>query len=43
METMKFGGEHLGFKNRGTYVWKSYHEVYLAAKLLPSSQKFITG
>jgi hypothetical protein len=31
---IKFGGEHLGFKNRGAYVWKTYHDVYLAAKLL---------
>jgi len=40
---MKFGGEHLGFNNRGTYERESYHEVYLAAKLLPSSQKFIAA
>jgi len=42
MEIMKFGGEHVGFKNRGTYVFKTYHEAYLAAKLL-SVVGLITG
>lgn len=39
---MKFGGEHLGFKNRGAYMCGIYHGVYVEAHL-PYIAEFITG